>query len=277
MRVRRYAVATPDASALDISYLDIISSRDTPIHRLDPRAKLLTTLAFIVAVVSFDKYVVAGLVPFVIYPVVIIALGDLPPGYLLKKVLLAAPFALFIGVFNPFFDRGILVRLGPIAISGGWLSFVSIMIRFFLTVTAALLLISTSGLNGVCLALEKLGAPRAFVVQILFLYRYLFVLGDEATRLTRARSLRSFEGRGMGLRVFSSLVGQLLLRTLDRARRIHLAMLCRGFDGEVRLMRPLKFTKMDLAYTLGWSGLFVLMRLYDIPQRLGTMIMGVVG
>ena len=77
----------------------------------------------------------------------------------------------------------------------------------------------------------------------------------------------------MGIRVIGSLVGQLLLRTLDRAHRIHLAMLCRGFDGEVRLLRPLKFTGMDLAYTLGWSALFVIMRLYDIPQSLGTIIM----
>jgi cobalt/nickel transport system permease protein len=240
---------------------------------LDPRAKLVTTLAYIVAVASFDKYSITGLVPFVIYPVAVIALGDLPLGYLLRKILLAAPFAFCIGVFNPFFDREIFIHLGPVAISGGWLSFASIMIRFFLTVTGALLLISTTGLTGVCLALEKLGAPRAFVVQLLFLYRYLFVLGDEATRLTRARSLRSFEGRGMGIRVIGSLVGQLLLRTLDRAHRIHLAMLCRGFDGEVRLLRPLKFTGMDLAYTLGWSALFVIMRLYDIPQRLGSIIM----
>jgi cobalt/nickel transport system permease protein len=80
----------------------------------------------------------------------------------------------------------------------------------------------------------------------------------------------------MGIRVFGALVGQLLLRTLDRARRIHLAMLCRGFDGEVRLLRPLKFTGMDLAYTLGWSGLFVLMRLFDIPQHVGTIIMELV-
>jgi len=56
-------VASPGASAFDIRYLDIISSRDTSIHRLDPRAKLLTTLAYIVAVASFDKYTVTGLVP----------------------------------------------------------------------------------------------------------------------------------------------------------------------------------------------------------------------
>jgi len=79
-------MSTPDASAFDISYLDIISSRDTSIHRLDPRAKLLTTLAFIVVVVSFSKYAITGLVPFVIYPVVVIALGDLPLGYLLRKI-----------------------------------------------------------------------------------------------------------------------------------------------------------------------------------------------
>jgi len=78
-------VASPGASASDIRYLDIISSRDTSIHRLDPRAKLLTTLAYIVAVASFDKYTVTGLVPFVIYPVVLIALGDLPVAYLLER------------------------------------------------------------------------------------------------------------------------------------------------------------------------------------------------
>jgi cobalt/nickel transport system permease protein len=272
-----FAVASPGASALDIRYLDIISSRDTSIHRLDPRAKLLTTLAYIVAVASFDKYTVTGLVPFVIYPVVLIALGDLPVAYLLRKVMLAAPFAFFIGIFNPFFDQEVLLQLGPVPISGGWVSFLSIMLRFTLTVASALLLVATTGLNGVCLALDKLGAPKAFVVQLLFLYRYLFVLGDEAIRLTRARALRSFEGRGMGIRVFSSLAGQLLLRTLDRARRIHLAMLCRGFDGEVRQAGSLRFSKGDLAYTVGWSGLFALLRVYDIPQLAGSVVMGLAG
>jgi cobalt/nickel transport system permease protein len=268
------AVTSPSASAFDIRYLDIISSRDTSIHRLDPRAKLLTTLAYIVVVASFDKYTVTGLVPFVIYPVVLVALGDLPVAYLLRKVMLAAPFAVFVGMFNPVFDREVLLHWGPVPISGGWVSFLSIMLRFTLTVASALLLVATTGFHGVCLALDKLGAPRAFVVQLLFLYRYLFLLGDEATRLTRARALRSFEGRGLGMRVFSSLAGQLLLRTLDRARRIHLAMLCRGFDGEIRHGGSLRFSRWDLAYTVGWSGLFALLRVYDVPQLAGRLVMG---
>jgi cobalt/nickel transport system permease protein len=87
-------------------------------------------LVFIVAVVSFGKYEITGLLPFIIYPVVLIAMGNLPPGYLAKKILLAAPFAFFIGIFNPLLDRAVLVHLGPIGISGGWVSFASIMIRF---------------------------------------------------------------------------------------------------------------------------------------------------
>ena len=59
--------------------------------------------------------------------------------------------------------------------------------------------------------------PASLSAQLLFLYRYLFVLIDEASRMARARAMRSFDGRGMGMKVFSYLIGQLLLRTIDRA------------------------------------------------------------
>jgi cobalt/nickel transport system permease protein len=148
------------------------------------------------------------------------------------------------------------------------------MLRFVLTVSAALILIATTGFNAVCLALEKMGTPRSFVVQLLFLYRYIFVLTDEASRMVRARSLRAFGGNGMGIRVFSSMIGHLLLRTMDRAQRIHLAMLCRGFDGEIRIARPLEFTGRDALFCLGWCGLFVLMRLYNLPELIGNAATG---
>jgi cobalt/nickel transport system permease protein len=259
-------------SLLNIGYLETLSYQDTPLHRLDPRVKLLTTLAFIIAVVSFGKYEVAGLIPFVIFPVALVAVGNLPPGYLARKILLAAPFAFFIGIFNPLLDRAVLLHLGPIGISGGWVSFASIMLRFTLTVSAALILIASTGFNAVCLAMEKLGAPNSFVVQLLFLYRYIFVLADEALRLARARSLRSFQGRGLGFKVFSSIIGQLLLRTLDRAQRIHLAMRSRGFDGKIRLSRPLRWHFADTAFFMGWSAVFVLLRWYNIPYLLGELL-----
>jgi len=265
-----------ESSYLDIGYLDTLSYRQTFVHGLDPRVKLLTTLVFIVTVLSFNKYEISGLVPFLVFPVVLIAAGNLPPGYLLRKVALAAPFAFFVGVFNPLLDREVLVQMGTVGIAGGWVSFASILIRFVLSVSAALTLIATTGLNAVCMAMERLGVPRVFAVQLLLLYRYLFVLIDEARRLVRARSLRSFGGSGPGLRGFGHMVGPLLLRTLDRAQRIHTAMLSRGFDGEIRMLRSLRIRGRDVAFLAGWSAAFVFMRIYDLPLwlgRLGTEIM----
>jgi cobalt/nickel transport system permease protein len=267
-------MANIESSFFDISTLDTLSHQRTVIHQLDPRIKLITTFFFIGTVLSFGKYEIAALLPFVIYPVTLVSLGNLPAGYLLGKVLVAAPFAFFVGIFNPLMDRAVLMQLGPLDLSGGWVSFASIMIRFTLTVSAALILVASSGFNSVCMALEKLGTPRILAVQLLFLYRYIFVLTDEASRMARARSLRTFDGRGLGFKVFCSMIGQLLLRTLDRAKRVHLAMCCRGFDGEIRATRLLKIRGRDLGFMLGWSGLFILMRLYPLPQWMGSMVAG---
>ncbi|MBE0599007.1 MAG: cobalt ECF transporter T component CbiQ [Desulfuromonadales bacterium] len=257
----------------DLGALDRLASGDSWLHRLDPRAKLVTTFIFILTVVSFGKYEIAPLLPFFLYPAVLLALGDLPVGYLARKLLWVAPFALLVGLFNPLLDRQVLLQLGTLEISGGWLSLGSILLRFLLTVSAALILIASTGLSAVCMALERLGAPRIFALQLLLLYRYLFVLVDEAGRLVRARALRTFDGRGGGLRPFGNLIGQLLLRALDRAQRLHLAMLCRGFTGEIHRLRPLRIGWGEVAFVLGWSALFVLFRLVPLPRLLGALIL----
>lgn len=262
-----------DSSFFDITALDGLARGTTFVHRLDPRAKLVTSLVFIVTIASFDKYALSALLPFLVYPVALLAGARLPAGFLLKKLLIVAPFAFFIGIFNPLFDQRILFHLGPLAVTGGWVSFGSILLRFLLTIGIALILIATTSFPGVCMALEKIGAPRVFAIQLLLLYRYLFVLVSEALRMTRARALRSFHGRGLGMRIFGQMIGQLLLRTFDRAQRVHLAMLCRGFNGEIRSVRRLHIGLAEVAFTLGWSGLFVFFRLVNLPHLLGAWIM----
>lgn len=267
-----FTMAKIDKNYFDIGYMDTLACQQTSIHRLDPRAKLITTLVFITTVVSFGKYEISALIPFFVYPVFLCTLGNVPPVYLLKKLILVSPFAVMIGIFNPFIDREILVKLGDMGLSGGWISFASIIIRFVLTVGAALILIAVTGFYSVCAALEKLGTPRVFVVQLMFLYRYLFVLVDEASRLVRARSLRALGDGGAGIKTYGSLVGHLLLRTIDRAQRIYLAMCCRGFDGKIRIMKPLKFGPLEIGFIGGWSAYFIILRFYNIPAALGGAI-----
>lgn len=261
------------ATALfDLGRLDRLAYADTPVHRLDPRAKLLTTLIFLICVVSFDRYSVAGLLPFFLFPIVVITLAELPVGYLLKKVLMVAPLAVLVGIANPWFDPTPLLQLGGITLSGGWISYASILLRFALTVTAALALIATTSFHGVCVALRRIGVPAPMTVQLLLAYRYLFVLASEGGRMARARSLRSFHRRGEGLAAYGSLVGHLLLRTIDRAQRIHRAMLARGFSGELHSPTPLHFRTRDTLFLLGWSAAFLLFRLINLPQWLGHLV-----
>ena len=205
------------SSSAAIGLMDESSSGNTAIHRLDPRAKPLTTFVFVAVVVSFDRYSVSALLPFLVYPVLLVGLGNIPVGYIARRMLIVAPFAVLIGIFNPFLDTQPMLRIGGLVVSGGWVSFVSILVRFSLTVAAALALLATTGIRDVCLALEKLGTPQVFTVQLLFLYRYLFVAMDEGMRMARARALRSVGRRGTEMGTYAHMMGHLLLRSLDIA------------------------------------------------------------
>jgi cobalt/nickel transport system permease protein len=270
-------VSTVATGLSTLDRLDRLARQDTAVHRIDPRAKVITTFVFIVCVVSFDRYEVLALLPFVIFPVVLASEGGLPVGFLARILLVVSPFALMVGAFNPWFDRETVAQIGGLELSGGWVSYASIVLRFLLTTAAALVLTATTSFNGVCLALERLRVPDVFVTQLLLLYRYIFVLGDEAVRMAQARRLRAFGSRGMGLRVYTQMLGQLLLRTVARAQRVYLAMKCRGFDGRVRMARRLHFGTADLAFVAGWSAVFVLFRAVDIPQWLGRLVTGLGG
>ncbi|MFH1021227.1 MAG: cobalt ECF transporter T component CbiQ [Pseudomonadota bacterium] len=261
----------------DFRQLDLMATGETGVHRLDARAKVLVTLVFILAVVSLGKYELAALFPFFLYPAVVMALANLPVRHIARKVVVVLPFALMVGMFNPFFDQTVLVCLGPIGISGGWLSCASILVRAILTVGGALILVATTGFPAICQALDQLGMPRIFTVQLLFLYRYLFVLTEEGGRTARARELRAFGKKGLGLSSYGSLISHLLLRTWLRAERIHLAMLARGFSGEFHPRRTTRFGVRDFLFLAGWSGLFLFFRMVNVSLLLGTIVAGGAG
>lgn len=260
-------------AVLDLKRLDLLAYDDSSIHRLDARAKVLVTTIFIIAVISFGKYDLSSLLPFFIFPAAMIARSGLPPLFILRKILLLCPFVVMVGIFNPLLDRQAMLQLGPLAISGGWISFVSILIKSVLTVGAAFILVGVTGFTAVCQALEQMGMPQTFAVQLLFLYRYIFVLAEEGSRASRARELRSCGKKGLGIHSFSSLVGHLLLRTWQRAERVHMAMLARGFTGRFHTQNRSSFGTPEIIFVSCWIVLFILFRLQNIPALLGSLIM----
>jgi cobalt/nickel transport system permease protein len=264
-----------EGALTDFRRLDLLAMEDTSIHRLDGRAKVLTTLVFIITVMSFNRYEFSALLPFFVFPLFTASRANLPAVYLIRRIVLIIPFAILVGLFNPLLDRQVMLRLGTIAISGGWISCASIMARAILTVSAALILISVTGFTAVCQALNRMGCPRTFTTQLLFLHRYLFVLIEEARQISRARDIRSFGRRGLGIRNSGAMLGNLLLRTWERAERIHLAMLARGFNGEFRNRKTTEFGINELLFLLGWTALFAVFRTWNISRLLGGFMMGI--
>lgn len=261
-------------SLLELRQLDLLASGDSAVHRLDPRVKLLAVFGFILTVVSFDRYELSGLLPFFFIPLAVCALAGLPAWLVARKAVLVLPFALLIGAANPLLDHTVQLQLGTLSISGGWLSFASIVVRALLSTAAAILLVAVTGVAAISEALGRLGVPQVLVIQLLFMYRYLFVLVEEAGQASRARSLRSFGRRGMGPGPFAAMVAHLLLRSWERAERIHCAMLARGFTGQFHPSRRYQFGLAELAALLLFAGTCLLLRLVNLPQLVGEAALG---
>jgi cobalt/nickel transport system permease protein len=212
-----------------------------------------------------------------LYPVILVVMSNLSGKSILRKMAVAAPFALFVGIFNPWLDHHIEGMIGAYPLTGGWLSFASIMLRFSLTVSAAIILFACTGVHRLCAAGARMGMPQVFGVQVLFLYRYFFVIGDEGGRMARGVEMRSADSRSLGLRLYGILVGQLLLRAMDRAQRIYRAMAARGFEGEICVLQQARWGWRETGFVLGWLAFFLSARAWNIPVLLGHWITGGAG
>ena len=142
------------------------------------------------------------------------------------------------------------------------------------TVQALLVLIGSTGYYRLCRSLQQLGVPAVFTTQLLFVYRYLFVLIEEAAAMQQARDARSFGRKSYPLKVWGTLVGQLLIRTFDRAERISRAMLARGFTGRIpegMSERP-AWKMRDTLFLAAWCSALVLLRLCRPAENFSMLI-----
>lgn len=245
------------------------------VHRLDPRIKLSLTLGFIL---------VAALLPVSAWPVYVLmislvwswaSLTSLGIPFVLKRALIVVPFALA-AIPLPFTMpsevtwtinlAGLDVTLGL----AGLLRLLSITLKSWLSVQAAVLLAATTRLPDLLVALRAIRVPRLLVSVIGLMWRYMFVLVEEAARLLRARQSRSsISGEG-GRRTGGSLVwrakvaggmaGGLFLRSIERSERVYAAMLSRGYDGTPRTLPQPPIRRRDwLVLALGMLLLLILL------------------
>jgi cobalt/nickel transport system permease protein len=230
------------------------------IHRLDPRVKVAVTVTFILsnALLPDGAWIAFGLSwLFLLFANLFSNLGI---GFTFKRSFVALPFAL-VAVTVLFFGSGqpltsFRFLFWDLTITDmGLLRFVSILIRSWLSVQMAILLVATTRFPDIVHALEHLRVPSILTTIIAFLYRYLFVLGDEVFRLMRARESRSaaldVSGARSGrsavwrARVAGHMAGQLFLRSYERSDRVYNAMLARGYKGHLQTINRHELRRRD--------------------------------
>lgn len=252
--------------------LDDLAARDTPLTRLHPLAKLLAVLVYLAATLSFDRYALTGLLGMGLYPILLYEIDDLSLWDTLRQskavvVLLAA-----VGFFNLFFDRTPALMLGPLAVSGGWLSLLTLVLKGVFSFLAVYLLIATTGMESICAALQQLHLPRVLVTTILLTYRYIVLLLQEGNRISTAYALRAPGQKGIHFRAWGSLLGQLLLRSIDRAQLVYESMQLRGFQGTFFYRRSTGTKSASIVFLLLTMLYCLLFRTVPVFELVGHLL-----
>jgi len=244
------------------TFLDRYHQGTSLVHRLDPRLKLVATLVFVVASTSTPPgaWLTFGLLAAVAVAAILVARVPLLDA--LKHSSIALPFAGMVALSLPFTRGGqVLWAWHPfgwnLAVTDeGVILFASVLLKAWLSVMVSGLLVATTPFADLLLGLRALRLPAVLVSTISFMYRYLFVLVDEAMRLRTAREARSAgEGGSVAwrVRVLGGMVGSLFVRSYERSERIYAAMLSRGFGGEVRSLSRLAWRALDTRAALVWA------------------------
>lgn len=248
---------------------------NSTLHRLSPIVKVVVAILFIFsnALLPDGDWRSFGISWAIIFSLNLLA--RLGWGYTLKRSLIALPFALaaITALFSLPGKTLAIWHLGSLELiltDAGLLRFLSILVRSWLSVQIAILLVATTQFPDLIHALEHLRLPKMLVTIIAFLYRYMSVLTDEVLRLLRARQSRSAllpEQRGGGnllwrARTAGNMVGQLFLRSYERSDRIYHAMLSRGYSGHLRTLNPHSMSSRDWTLIIFAFLLIVLLQFF---------------
>jgi cobalt/nickel transport system permease protein len=268
---------------MHVHFLDPYRPRDSAIHRLDPRIKLVLAVAFILT----NTLLPTGAWPiYILFFALIISvevISELGVSYVLKRSSLALPFVLAAVplIFTIPGKTLFSISIGAVEIHAsiqGIERFISIAFKSWLSVQAAIVLAACTTFPDLLVAMRALHVPQLLVSVFGLMWRYMFVLVDEASRMLRARSSRSGQSDSPGARqggsiswrakVTGGMAGSLFLRAFERSDRIYMAMVSRGYDGEVHAM-PLPEVQPTQ-----WMVLVTCLSLFVVFLGLALMVWG---
>jgi len=220
---------------------------DSVIHRLDPRAKVITAAAFSIVVAVSERFV--ALLPSILVAVSFIFLARLSLKRVCLRLLMVNLLILMLWLSLPFtFEGETLFSLGPLtATREGIGHAAALTIKSNAIIMTLMAFIATMPVFTLGRALRYFHVPEKIVHLLSFTYRYIHVIHMEYSRLMNAIKIRGFNpGNNIHTyKTYAYIVGMLLLKSYERANRVRAAMLCRGFRGKFYDLNEFSFRPSD--------------------------------
>ena len=204
------------------------------IHALAPECKLAAQLLFVLIVVSTPREAIWAFGLYAVILIAVIGLAELPLGFVLRRLAIELPFVAF-ALLLPFIARGERIEVLGVSVSveglwGAW----NILIKGTLGVAASIVVASTTTMAELLKGFDRLHLPKALTSIATFMVRYLDVISDEMQRMKVARESRGYDPRWLWqAKAVAHSAGALFIRSYERGERVYLAMLSRGYTGEM--------------------------------------------
>lgn len=252
----------------ELFYIEKSAYRDSFVHALDARVKILGMLALIIAIVAIpysSLVFTAGLI-FLLFIAILWACSGLPWTVYLKRLLMVMPFGFFIIFFQIFFTNRYYPVFHVIAdlpfgihIYAESIEFAAILLlKFLVSVSAIILLSSTTKLHDMLEGAGRMGLPPEFALTFAMMIRYLFVFGYMYRKINEALVTRCFDpfNRALSYRYrmkqVGYTVGTIFIRSYEQGERVYTSMLCRGYGRDSHI-----YVAKKPLHAAEWSFLFV--------------------
>ena len=231
----------------NIRKIDELGDKYTMIHKIDSSIKIIVTIIYVIKVLSIKQFIISDITSIVLYPLILFKFGKVPVKFILKKVLFILPLILGLSVINLIID----FSYSEIYFS------VLLLFKCIFTLVGALLLKVTTGINNLAFGLKKLKIPNILIMQILMLHRYIILMMEECYRVKSAYELRTLGEKSMTMKDYGRIIGQMLLKTIDRSEKVYEAMKLRGFDGDLYINSNKKAGFIDFLYLITFSVILI--------------------
>jgi len=257
-----------------------LSDKQTVIHGLDTRIKIISVVGYILISSSLRSMV--GLTLGAAFLLILLMKVGVPISLLGQRLAWVFLFGGALIILFPFITPGreiVLWQVGNLHIAAtqeGVEKAVLLFLRLLSAILAVTLLNATTGFRQIINGFAKLYMPAILVGIIEFTVRYFFVLGDELTRMKLARKARAYDLKqsillGKSLKTMAQLIAVLFVRSMERAERVYYAMLARGYRGEQETSNDEPFLVADVVWGMGFVFFVLGIKLLEVGGWIGKL------